>query len=289
MNSTQPILSLNDVRVRFGGLLALDIDRMDVPDTDGTPTIFMGPNGAGKSTLFAALTGYVPVSKGARITMNAGRAVQLVGLSRAGIVRKGIARTFQTPVLFPSISVREGVLISGLMAQPGTRAGQRLRLLGFPARDGVVSQLARELIESLDLSSMADAMMAGLPLTWLRRAELARCIATQPRVLLLDEPSAGADASETDFLIKYLGVVLPRLVGQLNSARRYRYERVTVGVITHDLVLAEGLAKVSSSSPIVNVLDQGKLLISAPLGQVVRDERVRNVYLRKEKDRCSGS
>jgi len=279
MNKRQPILSLRGVQVRFGGLLALDIKQIEMLDASGVSAIFMGPNGAGKSTLYGALTGYVPVSRGSRITLNDGKNRELVGRSRAAVVRCGIARTHQSPVFFPSLTVREGMLLSTRMTRTCTWIRRRLSWLDFPGRNGRSGRLVDELIACLELDAVADTRMARLTLPLLRRAEIGRCMATQPRVVLLDEPSAGAALGETAFLVQCLGSVLPGLVRRLHSEGLYRHPQVAIGVITHDLVLAEGLAKANGASPVVHVLNQGRLLMSASLDQVVGDARVQDIYL----------
>jgi ABC-type branched-subunit amino acid transport system ATPase component len=280
MSSAAPVLTLRHVRVRFGGLRALDLDELVIPGSGGVAAVFIGPNGAGKTTLLNAITGYARVAAGGTIRLHGEPNLELSALSRDAIVRAGVARTFQTPLLFGSLTVRESVLLA---ARFGTRRSWRGRLASLvhpPGRGHAEAALSAALLEALELKGVAETRMGKLSLPLLRRAELARCLAAQPRlVMMLDEPTAGADDAEREALVQFLSERLAVVVAALYGVGLYRFPVVTAGVVTHDLELMRQLAKAGVSAPEVYVLSRGSLFTSGPLDQVVSDPRVQELYL----------
>ncbi|GHH92196.1 ABC transporter permease subunit [Streptomyces capillispiralis] len=221
-----PVLEARALRVRYGGFTALD--GVDLGLVAGRVTAVVGPNGAGKSTLFHCLAGTLRPARGS--VRLAGR--DITRLPAHARTRLGIARTFQQLAVFPTLTVAENVRVGAEQGRPGDpRAVERtLRLLGL---DGPVR--ARP--------------AAGLPTGTLRRVELARALATGPRVLLLDEPAAGLDTAEV--------AALARILKALAA------DGTALLVVEHDPNLVAGLADV------VHVMAAGRIVASGPPGRVL--------------------
>ncbi|RJF77792.1 ABC transporter ATP-binding protein [Rhodopseudomonas palustris] len=195
---TAPLLSIQNVSVRFGGLVALDSVALDL--APGAIQAVIGPNGAGKSTLLNVVTGIYTASDGGILF----EGERLDGASPHAINRRGIARTFQNTELFGEMSALENVLI-GLdryYAYGGITAawqGRRYRDIEKTARGE-----AEQLLALVGLAGDEHTAAAALPFGKQRRLEIARALATRPRLLLLDEPAAGLRAAEIDALNRIL-------------------------------------------------------------------------------------
>ncbi|MGW3915816.1 ABC transporter permease subunit [Streptomyces sp. NPDC005070] len=222
-----PVLTARRLRVVYGGFTALDEVVLDVPP--GRVTAVVGPNGAGKSTLFHCLAGTLRPSGGQ--VLFGGR--DITRLAAHARTRLGIARTFQRLAVFPSLTVAENVRVG---AEQGGRTAARgsaeraLRLFGL---DGPVRSLPA----------------AGLPTGTLRRVELARALAGNPRVLLLDEPAAGLDTTEVAALARVL--------------RALAADGMALLVVEHDLDLVADLAHT------VHVMAAGRIVTSGPADRVL--------------------
>jgi len=230
------LLSLRNVTRRFGGIVALDGFSLDVPE--GQIVGLIGPNGAGKTTAFNVITRLYTPNEGE---------VEFAGESLLktpvhGIVRRGIARTFQNVELFRTMSVYENVLV-----------GAHTRSRGA---DGD----AREALEYVGLSAIAARPVAGLPFGTLKRIELARALASGPRLLLLDEPAGGLNHEEVG--------ELGRFVQQL----RTDFD-ATVLLVEHHMNLVMGI------SDRVYVLNFGELIAGGTPQEVQRDPAVVEAYL----------
>src|SRR5215831_4084012 len=192
--TSMPILSVNNISVRFGGVVALDGVSFDVEPRQIVGLI--GPNGAGKTTLFNCLSRLYTPQQGA-ITFNG---TPLLPLRPHAIAGLGIGRTFQNLALFPRMSVVQNVMV-GMHAR--TRAGfvsSALRL-GWVERENASSlRAAMELLAFVGLAALADRPAADLPFVTLKRLELARALASEPSLLLLDEPAGGLNHEEVQEL-----------------------------------------------------------------------------------------
>ncbi len=261
------VLTVEQLRVAFGGVCALDIERLAIPAVTGTGALLMGTNGAGKTTFLDALSGFVRPASGGAMTLFAEHPLDIIRLSRVQKVHAGVARTFQHPPAFQSLTVRESLAL----VTPPTH-----RLHGL--KRGETSTIVDALVDVLDVSTLLGAGAAHLSVAALRRVELVRALSTEPRLLVLDEPTAGSDDRERERLADFLSVTLPRLVEQLHASGLYRFANCTSCVVTHDLRFAARLSEMQSPAPIVHVLDQGALRASGTLGDLTQVDELRSSY-----------
>ncbi len=252
-----PLLEVSDLTVRFGGLVALRSVELSVPAQMVVAVI--GPNGSGKSTLFNVVTGVVPADRGS--IRFAGE--EIGRLRPHAILERGIARTFQNIRLFPNLTVLENVMI-GMHARLDTGpVGALLRLPANRREEAAAREHAREILWLFGnrLLPRADHLAASLSYANRRRTEIARALATQPKLLLLDEPTAGMNPAET-----------LELADQIQSLNR---NGVTILLIEHKLDVVAMLADR------VIVLDHGEKIAEGRPEVVRRDEDVIRAYLGK--------
>ncbi|MEV5835143.1 ABC transporter ATP-binding protein [Nocardia sp. NPDC052112] len=232
-----PLLQVEDVTVVFGGHRALD--GAGLVAEAGRVTGLIGPNGAGKSTFFDVICGLRKPASG-RVLIN-GRDVTRLGTARRA--RLGMARTFQRLELFGRLSVRDNLLVA---AELGPRRRQ-------------AAQVVDEIIERLDLHEVADGSADALPTGTGRLIEVGRALAARPELILLDEPAAGQDHSETE-----------RFAALLRSLAE---DGTAVLLVEHDMGLVMNVCDE------VYVLDLGKVIASGPPEVIRRDETVLAAYL----------
>jgi branched-chain amino acid transport system ATP-binding protein len=252
-NAVTPLLEAQGLGKRFGGLRALtDVSFEILP---GEIFGLIGPNGAGKTTLFNVLTGlYVPEDGRCVFAGN-----NLIGVAPHEVAAFGLARTFQNIRLFANLSVLENVMIGRHVRTRAGLFGAILRTPATRAEEAAIERRAHELLEYTGIAAHARDVAGSLSYGDQRRLEIARALATEPRLLALDEPAAGMNASET--------------VGLRALIERIRADGVTVLLIEHDVKLVMGLCDR------VMVLDYGKVLALGTPVQVQRDPRVIEAYL----------
>jgi len=258
------LLEVQGLGVRFGGLVALD--GVDVGVGEGETLGVIGPNGSGKTTLFNALTGlYAPAAGRIRFGEH-----DLVGLETHRIARLGIARTFQASRLCLGLSVFDNILI-------GMHARRRSGLLDAVVRRGRLRAEMREAVEraahllalfSRELPARGYERVGQLPQIDRRRVEICRALAARPRLLLLDEPSAGMNPEETAELMRDLAVVREEMPG------------LSMIVIEHDMFVIEGV------SQRVVALNYGRKIAEGPFAAVAAHAEVREAYLGRESARA---
>jgi ABC-type branched-subunit amino acid transport system ATPase component/ABC-type branched-subunit amino acid transport system permease subunit len=232
------LLVLHDVSVSFGGLQALDGIDLAVPE--GGLYGIIGPNGAGKTTLFNVINGFLAPQRG---TISfAGES--LVGLRPSRVCRRGIGRTFQVVRAFPRMTVIENVIVGAFVGAPDDAAARRM---------------AAEALDRVGLSARADAVAGGLTTRELRLMELARALAPQPRLMLLDETLAGLGHDDLD--------------GILAAIRRMHADGVTVLIIEHTM---QAMVQLVDH---FDVIDHGRLIASGAPAAVVRNPEVIEAYL----------
>jgi branched-chain amino acid transport system permease protein len=252
---TGPLLEIEGLTVRFGGLVALRSVSLSVPAHQIVAVI--GPNGSGKSTLFNAVTGLLRPDGGS--VRFAGQ--QIAGMPAHRILKLGIARTFQNLRLFPNLTVLENVLV-GMHARLSTGlVGAVVRPPGTKREEHDAQRRALEILSVFGnrLVPRANHVVSSLSYANRRRAEIARAIATQPKLLLLDEPTAGMNPAET-----------LELADQIKSLNRLG---LTIVLIEHKLDVVVNLADN------VVVLDHGEVIASGPPDVVRRNEEVIRAYL----------
>ncbi|MBN2553438.1 MAG: ABC transporter ATP-binding protein [Spirochaetales bacterium] len=251
-----PILELDQIEVRFGGLKA--VDEVSLSVREGEIFSVIGPNGAGKTTLFNAVAAFVPLA-GGKVSFHGGR---IDGLPQHRIVALGVARTWQNVRIFPAFTVLQNIMSGRIVRTTTGLFASVLNSKVARREEREAEQRARELIRFVGLDGRESVVARHLAYGEQKAVEIARALATEPALVLLDEPAAGLNASETERLMALV--------------RRIRDTGRTVLLIEHDMRMVMGI------SERIAVLDHGRKIAEGTPSQVKADRAVIASYLGEE-------
>jgi branched-chain amino acid transport system ATP-binding protein len=257
-DSASPLLVVRDVAVRFGGVVALD--GVSFAQRRGEVLGLIGPNGAGKTTLFNCLSRLYEPSAGDILFDGQ----SILNRPAQGIAEIGIGRTFQNVALFPALSVFDNIRIGGHVGGRADFVSNALRLPWARREEAALARKARELLSYLDLDDVAGRPAGGLPFGTQKRVEIARALATGPKLLLLDEPAGGLNHEE----VEALGRLIRRIRAELG---------ISILLVEHHMNL------VMSVSDSVVVLNFGRSIAHGSPISVQRNPDVIAAYLGNRK------
>lgn len=248
------LLEVKKLGISFGGLRA--VDDFDIKIEQGQLYGLIGPNGAGKTTVFNLLTGVYKPNEG--VIRLDGK--DITGLKTIDINKEGIARTFQNIRLFKELTVLDNVKVGLHNHYKYSTVEGILRLPGYFQKEKHMNEKAMELLKVFELDKEADFLAANLPYGKQRKLEIARALATNPKLLLLDEPAAGMNPNETIELMDTIRFV------------RDNFD-MTILLIEHDMKLVSGICEE------LTVLNFGRILAQGKTSDVLNDPQVITAYL----------
>jgi branched-chain amino acid transport system ATP-binding protein len=254
----EPLLNIEGLTMDFGGIRALD--HLDLSVRQGQIVALIGPNGAGKTTFFNCLTGiYRPTAGDLLLTPPGKKTRRLNGLKPNQVTQQGLARTFQNIRLFPNMTVLENVMIGRHCRTRAKVLGALLRNPATVLEEQQIVALSIMILENMGLADMVNEFAKNLPYGAQRRLEIARALATDPLLLLLDEPAAGMNPQETRELDELI--------------TKIRDDGLSILLIEHDMKL------VMSLSDYIFVLDYGKKIAEGTPEEIRNNPAVIKAYL----------
>jgi branched-chain amino acid transport system ATP-binding protein len=260
----KPVLDVKNLTMKFGGLTALD--NLDLDVNEGEIVALIGPNGAGKTTFFNCITGiYNPTGGDILVRGSRNDSVRINGLKPNKVTEKGLARTFQNIRLFPNMTVLENVMMGRHCRTSAGILGAVFRGQATVREEQKVVEDSYEILEKINLARYVDELAMNLPYGAQRRLEIARAMATNPFLLLLDEPAAGMNPQET--------ADLDELIVWIRDT-----EKISILLIEHDMKL------VMSLSDRIFVMDYGKKIAQGTPEEIRSDPVVIKAYLGEEMD-----
>jgi len=259
MTATMPVLDIRGLTMDFGGLRALD--NISIQVNRGEIVALIGPNGAGKTTFFNCITGMYEPTKGDMIIAPPGKAAQRLNKLKPNIVTAhGLARTFQNIRLFQRMTVLENVMVARHCRTKSGIAGAILRDKRTRREENDMVEFSYKMLEKVGLSRYVNELAHELPYGAQRRLEIARAMATEPFMLLMDEPAAGMNPKETS--------ELDQLITKIRNE-----EGIAILLIEHDMKL------VMSISERIYVLDYGQMISHGTPKEVSDNPDVIKAYL----------
>ena len=259
MENKKPLLVAKDISISFGALKAVDNFNLEI--NSGELIGLIGPNGAGKTTVFNILTGVYNASSG-EYTLDGENVIKT---STSALVKKGLARTFQNIRLFKYLSVLDNVVAAyNFRMKYGILSGM-LRFPNFWREEKEAKEKAMALLKIFDLDKYAEMHAGNLPYGEQRKLEIARAMATEPKILLLDEPAAGMNPKETEDLMNTIKLIRDKF-------------GIAVLLIEHDMKLVLGICER------LVVLNYGQILASGKPTEVINNPQVVEAYLGKEEE-----
>ena len=256
----QPVLDVRNLGIDFGGLTAVDGFNMTIGPTEISGLI--GPNGAGKTTIFNLLTSVYQPSRGS-ILVNG---IDTKGMTTAKVNRLGVARTFQNIRLFTDMSALDNVKVGMHNSIRCSFLSSLLRLPSYYKAEKQANESAMELLDFMGLADVADAKAGSLPYGVQRRLEIARALASNPSIILLDEPAAGMNPSETTEL--------------MHQIRRIRDTfQIAIFLIEHDMNLVMNVCEG------IVVVNYGRIIAKGTPEQIKENPAVIEAYLGKKEDK----
>lgn len=259
----EPVLKAQHLGIVFGNLKAVDDFSLEIGESELVGLI--GPNGAGKTTVFNMLTGVYQPTEGSYFLCGE----RMNGKKTHQVVASGIARTFQNIRLFKKMSVLENVKVAMNMHMSVSMLSSILRLPKYWKEEAEIDQKARELLKIVHLEDKADYIAENLPYGQQRKLEIARALATGMKLLLLDEPAAGMNPTETAELLNIINTIRSKF-------------KISVLLIEHDMSLVMKICER------IQVIDYGVTIAYGTPEQIANNQKVIEAYLGKEDEEVNG-
>ncbi len=255
----QPVLDVRNLGIDFGGLTAVDKFTLTIGATEIAGLI--GPNGAGKTTIFNLLTNVYQPTRGTILL----RGVDTKGMTTAQVNRMGIARTFQNIRLFGSMSVLDNVKAGMHNGIKCSFASSLLHTPQYFRSERIARERCMELLDFMGMADLANQRAGSLPYGAQRRLEIVRALATNPAIILLDEPAAGMNPSETAELMEHIRLIRDTF-------------QIAIMLIEHDMNLVMGICEG------ICVLNYGRIIAKGTADEIKRNPVVIEAYLGKKKE-----